>query len=804
MHIRLFLLALILLFGFNCRCQLYKDPEAAIDDRVEDLLTRMTLAEKIGQMTQSERGQVVSNNTITTYFLGSVLSGGGSAPSTNTTLGWADLYDGLQVQALSTRLGIPLLYGIDAVHGHNTLYGAVIFPHNIGMGCTRDPALVKQAARITAIEVAATGLDWTFSPCIAVPRDERWGRTYEGFSEQPELVAAMAAAAVEGYQGDTLADSLSIIACAKHYVGDGGTTGGVNTGNTEVDEATLRAIHLPGYVAAVNSHVATIMASFSSWNGEKMHGNKYLITDVLKGELGFMGFVVSDWNAIEMLPGTLSERIRKAVNAGIDMSMEPYYPVAFINTLTALVNAGDVPMERIDDAVRRILRIKFQMGLFERPYANRLLLDSTGTESHRSIARQCVRESLVLLKKRDDFLPLPKENLHILVAGSHADNVGYQCGGWTLAHQGVYGDGIPGTSIYEGLMQVAPGNTYTFSADASVGSTADIGMVVIGENPYAEGSGDRGSIDNIITPQQIAVVKKIKSYGIPVIVILVTGRPVNIQGFFHYADAIVAAWLPGTEGQGIADILFGDYLPTGKLSYTWPVDNAQLPVNVGDTPYDPFYPYDYGISLFDDSNPGTKPEFYSAAVGASGDYVELSFNKKMLLPEDAETSFTVKVAGTDYTVNSCYHAPDDSFRVRLETDPLIHKYESVFLTYTPGFFASADQGMVGNISDYKVLNSSEILDDATMAVFSTAIPSVWPNPTGQFCNLYLPGFDLSSLHIEIFDLAGQQHRVTIMPASGKDLVEIGLDELATGLYFIRAKDEEKTITVKVQVVKESE
>lgn len=261
--------ALILLVSFNGHCQLYKDPDAPIGERVEDLLSRMTLAEKIGQMTQAERGQVASNNYVTDYFLGSVLSGGGSAPSTNTTQGWADLYDGLQEQALATRLGIPLLYGIDAVHGHNTLHGAVIFPHNIGMGCTRDSVLVKQAARITAKEVAATGLDWTFSPCVAVPRDERWGRTYEGFSEDPALVATMAAATVEGYQGDTLADSMSILACAKHYLGDGGTTNGVNTGNTEVDEETLRAIHLPGYIAAVNSGVATVMASYSSWNGKK-------------------------------------------------------------------------------------------------------------------------------------------------------------------------------------------------------------------------------------------------------------------------------------------------------------------------------------------------------------------------------------------------------------------------------------------------------------------------------------------------------------------------------------------------------
>ncbi|MBN1414751.1 MAG: glycoside hydrolase family 3 C-terminal domain-containing protein [Bacteroidales bacterium] len=801
MFCRILFPMLILLFSFNSYGQLYKDPNASIDERVEDLLSQMTLAEKIGQMTQAERSQVSSNNNVTTYFFGSVLSGGGSVPSTNTPQGWADLYDMLQGQALATRLGIPLLYGIDAVHGHNNLYGAVIFPHNIGMGCTRDTALVKQAARITATEVAATGLDWTFSPCIAVPRDERWGRTYEGFSEDPALVAAMAAATVEGYQGDTLADSVSIIACVKHYLGDGGTTNGVNTGNTEVDEATLRAIHLPGYINAVNSHVATVMASYSSWNGEKMHGNKYLITDVLKGELGFKGFVVSDWHAIEQMPGTLTEQIKKAINAGIDMSMEPYSPLSFISTLTALVNAGEVPIERIDNAVRRILRVKFEMGLFERPYANRTLLDSTGTKSHRNIARQCVRESLVLLKKRDDLLPLAKANMHILVAGGHADNVGYQCGGWTLTHQGVFGDAIPGTSIYDGLLQVAPGNTYTYSPDGSEGSTADAGIIVIGEGPYAEGPGDRSSIDNIISTQQIELVKKVKSYGMPVIVILVTGRPVNIMGFFHYADAIIAAWLPGTEGQGIADVLFGDYIPTGRLSYSWPVDNAQLPINVGDTPYDPFYPYDYGITSFDNATPGSLPEFYSAAVSASGDYIELSFNKKMLLPQDPGTSFTVTAAGTACQIITSSYAPGDSFRVRLEIDPLIYQNDPVYLSYSPGTFTSADLGLVGEIVDYKVLNNSEIADNSFPELLTNGSTVVWPNPAGNFCYLYLQDFDCSAVHIEIFDLSGQQYKVLLMPVPGKGLVEIGLEELSAGFYLIRVLDNGKTKTLKLRVVK---
>ncbi|HSR17339.1 MAG TPA: glycoside hydrolase family 3 protein, partial [Ignavibacteriaceae bacterium] len=400
----IFLSFIIFLFTNILSAQVYFDSTANIEDRIEDLLSRMTLDEKIGQMAQTERSAVTGNSDITTYFLGSILSGGGSVPQSNNAESWTNMYDSFQAQALNTRLKIPIIYGIDAVHGHNNVRNAVIFPHNIGLGCARDSELVRQAAIITAKEIMGTGLNWTFAPCIAVPQNERWGRTYEGFSESPELVSQLGAASVLGFQGDSLMGKSSIVACAKHYVGDGGTTGGYDQGNTEVDEETLRRIHLPGYIAAINAGVGTVMASFSSWNGSKLHGNKYLLTDVLKNELEFTGFVVSDWAAIDQLPGTYLNKVEASINAGIDMVMLPYNYETFISTAKTLVSQGLILQSRIDDAVRRILRIKLKAGLFEHPYADRTYSDQIGSDAHRLVARECVRKSLVLLKMKDNVL----------------------------------------------------------------------------------------------------------------------------------------------------------------------------------------------------------------------------------------------------------------------------------------------------------------------------------------------------------------------------------------------------------------
>jgi beta-glucosidase len=498
------------------------------------------------------------------------------------------MYDRFQARALETRLRIPLLYGVDAVHGHNNVRGAVIFPHNIGMGATRDAALVEEAARITGLEVAATGIDWTFSPVIAVPRDERWGRTYEGFGETPELVAEMGAAAVRGYQQN-------ILACAKHYLADGGTQGGRDQGNAAIDEATLRAIHLPGYRAAVDAGVDSIMVSFSSWNGQKMHGNSYLLTTVLKGELGFSGFLVSDWAAIDQLPGDYSTQVETAINAGLDMIMVPYQYQEFIGTLTSLARSGRVPMSRIDDAVGRILRKKFARGLFDRPLADRSLLASVGSAEHRAVARRAVRESLVLLKNDGRTLPLSKGLTRIHVAGKNANDVGSQCGGWTITWQGSTGAITTGTTILEAVRAtVSAGTTVSSDRDGSGAAGADAAIVVIGETPYAEGWGDR--IDLALGTDDQAAVARVAQAGVPTVVVLISGRPMILGGVLDASDAFVAAWLPGTEGQGVADVLFGDYAPTGKLPHSWPRSMAQIPINWGDLDYDPLFPYGYGLS----------------------------------------------------------------------------------------------------------------------------------------------------------------------------------------------------------------
>lgn len=575
----------------------YQDPRRPVAERVDDLLARMTIDEKVGQMTQPDHTYLKSPDDVARYFLGSVLSGGDSEIPDLSAAGWADFVTGLQRRALATRLGIPLLYGIDAVHGHNNVRGAVVFPHNIGLGCTRNPGIVEEAARVTAQEVTATGMHWAFGPCVTVPQDERWGRTYEGFGETPGLVADLGAAAVRGLQGDDLSRPGGVLASAKHYVGDGGTTKGVDQGDTRVDEATLRRVHLPGYVAAVKAGVGSVMASFNSWNGEKLHGHKYLLTTVLKGELGFKGFVVSDWKAIDQLPGNYAQQIEKSIDAGVDMVMVPDVYPEFFETLKQLVVAGRLPMARIDDAVRRILTVKVRMGLFERPFGDRSLLAQVGSAAHRSVARQAVRESLVLLVNRNTVLPLSATTPGIFVSGKAADDVGLQCGGWTITWQGSAGPITEGTTILQAIRNAAPRSTVSYSRTGNVAKGARVAVVVIGEAPYAEGKGDR--TDLALDPADVALVRKVKASGLPTVVVLVSGRPMILEPILPHADAIVAAWLPGTEGDGVADVLFGTYNPTGTLSHTWPQSMAQIPINVGpdgEKPKDvPLFEYGFGL-----------------------------------------------------------------------------------------------------------------------------------------------------------------------------------------------------------------
>lgn len=599
----------------SCKSAETRNPGAysAYDERVAQILTQMTLEEKIGQMIQADQEFLEDPEDIETYFLGSILSGGNSDPEDGNTLkAWTDLYDRLQQHALNTRLGIPLLYGIDAVHGHNNVLGAVIFPHNIGLGCSRNPDLVEQIARITAKEIRATGINYTFAPCITVPRDERWGRTYEGFSENPDLVALLGTAAVRGLQGRDLSQPLSVLACAKHYLGDGGTGAQLHPtdqknqqprilldqGDTRADETTLRRLHLPPYRAAIDAGVGSIMVSYSSWNGVKCTASKYLLTDVLKNELGFEGFLLSDYRAIDQLHDDYKTAIEIAINAGIDMGMVPSKYVQFFTLLKELVTEGKVPMSRIDDAVTRILRVKFAMDLMEDRFhfADRTLHKTFGSEQHRQVAREAVRQSLVLLKNEGNLLPFSKEMRRIHVSGKSADDIGNMCGGWTVTWQGESGKVTPGgTTILAAMRNAVSEETeVTFSADGANAAGADVGVVVISEHPYAEMHGDR--LDLTLEQKDLKMTRRVKEAGVPVVAILISGRPMIINDVLEETDAFIAAWLPGTEGQGITDVLFGDYKPTGKLSFSWPRSMEQIPINVNDSDYDPLFEYGFGLT----------------------------------------------------------------------------------------------------------------------------------------------------------------------------------------------------------------
>ena len=567
---------------------------------VEALLAQMTLDEKIGQMTQIDKNAVRSGREIRDLCVGSVLSGADSLPRPNTAETWVDMYDGYQSQALSTRLGIPLVYGVDAVHGHGGLKGATIFPHHIGLGCTRSPELVQAVARVTAREVAGTGIDWTFGPCIAVPRDERWGRTYEGFGELPELAESLGAAAVRGFQEAGAAagtvDTSAIMACAKHFLADGSTFGGKDRGDAKISEEELRRIHLPGYIAAIKANVATVMVSFSSWNGQPMHGNRHYITDVLKGELGFPGFVVTDWAAIDLMSPDYGQDIGTAINAGIDMVMVPT-PLErcreFITKLKGLVGSGKVPQARIDDAVRRILKQKARFGLWERPFTDRALTAAIGSAEHRAVARDAVRKSLVVLKNDGGTLPLRKDG-RIHLCGFRADDMGVQCGGWSVGWRGRRGAITPGTTIRQALTEAVGAGRLDFSKDGAGAERADVVVVVVGEDPYAEGYGDRA--DLALNKEDRALIETVKRTGKPLVVVLLSGRPLILGEILDDAKAVVAAWLPGTEGGGVADVLAGAFKPTGKLSCSWPRTMADVPINVGDTPYAPLFAYGYGLS----------------------------------------------------------------------------------------------------------------------------------------------------------------------------------------------------------------
>ncbi|MGW2723259.1 glycoside hydrolase family 3 protein [Streptomyces sp. NPDC001492] len=611
----------------------YLDAKLPVRKRVADLVSRMSLAEKAGQMTQAERGAVGNGGDVAAYDLGSLLSGGGSTPTPNTPEAWAKMIDGFQLRAQATRFQIPLIYGVDAVHGHNNLVGATIMPHNIGLGATRDPRLAEKAGAVTASEVRSTGIPWDFAPCLCVSRDERWGRSYESFGEDPALVESMETI-IQGLQGRADGRDLKhddkVLATAKHFVGDGGTEYGSSTtgtytidqGVTKVTRQQLEAVHLAPYRTAVDRGIGTVMPSYSSLDilgdGQgpvKMHARADMINGVLKGRMGFDGFVISDWNAIDQLPGDYSSHVRTSVDAGVDMMMVPYSYKDFTAQLVDEVKAGRISERRIDDAVSRILTQKFRLGLFEKPYADTSGAPAIGSAAHRAVARQAAAESQVLLKNANGVLPL-KQNQKVYVAGSNADDLGNQTGGWTVTWQGASGTHTEGTTILAGMRK---DGDVTYSKDASAPTAGyDVGVVVVGETPYAEGVGDVGNGHDLqLSAADRAAVDKVCA-AMKCAVLIVSGRPQLIGDRLGEIDGLVASWLPGTEGDGVADVLYGKRPFTGQLPVTWPKSEAQLPINVGDTAYDPQFPYGWGLTTLTKVPEGGAATLKALAVAAAG------------------------------------------------------------------------------------------------------------------------------------------------------------------------------------------
>lgn len=555
----------------------YQDPSLSPEARVADLLSRMTTAEKVGQMALIEKNSVTDLNDIAKYGLGALLSGGGANPEPNTPEGWLQMVSLFQKHSQKTRLSIPLLYGVDAIHGHGNVPGATIFPHQIGLGASHNPDLVREVAKATASEVAATGVNWIFSPDVDVVQDMRWGRTYETFGSDPALVGSLGRATVEGLQFPNPAGR-NVVATAKHYVGNGSTQWGSSTnkeyfidqGKSTLGENELRQIHLEPFRQAVSANVKSIMVGLHTWQGEKMSSNTHLITDTLKQELGFKGFVVSDWYGVyEQEPDTYRALVT-AINAGVDMVMLPFdYKVFSANMQQALAN-GDIGQARVDDAVSRILKVKFEAGLFESVVTDSSHLTIIGSAAHRELARRAVRESLVTLKDAD-VLPISPTTPQILVAGSAANNIGKQSGGWTVEWQGIDGNWIPGTTILKGIQDAASSSAQVDYDSQGIfinqKGLADVAIAVVGETPYAEGRGDQQ--DPKLSTEDLATIARLKRISKKIVVIIVSGRPLNIQADAKDWDAIIAAWLPGSEGAGVADGLFGNQPFTGTLPVVW-------------------------------------------------------------------------------------------------------------------------------------------------------------------------------------------------------------------------------------------
>ncbi|MAV86505.1 MAG: 1,4-beta-D-glucan glucohydrolase [Gammaproteobacteria bacterium] len=643
------------------------DVNTDVDSRILDILSRMTLQEKIGQMVQAEIGSA-SAIDVRQYNLGSVLNGGGSWPNgkQSSIADWvsmADDYYAASIDSSDGGVGIPIIWGTDAVHGHNNVIGATIFPHNIGLGATRDIELIKEIAEITALEVAVTGIDWVFSPVAAVVRNDRWGRSYEGFSEDPQIVSEYMTAMVKGLQGESETSSLfsasKVVATAKHFIGDGGTTDGVDQGDTEVSESELRDIHGQGYIAALRAGVQTIMATYNSWNGDKVHGNNYLLTDVLKEQMGFDGFVIGDWNGHGQVSGCSDDQCAQAINAGVDMIMVPNSWRAFIENTINQVGSGQIEMSRINDAVTRILRVKARSGLLDsvrpsdREYAESL--NVLGSQEHRAVAREAVRKSIVLLKNKNSILPLERGQ-SVLIAGGGANDIGQQSGGWTVTWQGTgnsNADFPGGTSIYDGISQAVAegGGTSRLSVDGSYsGAKPDIAIVVFGESPYAEGAGDISTLEyQAGSKSDLSLLRSLQDQDIPVVSVFLSGRPLWVNAEINASDAFIAAWLPGSEGIGVADVIFQNNEGStnfdfdGRLSFSWPNTPTQFSLNRFDNDYEPLFAYGFGLTYSDQDTLGDDLDESGSSTGGE---IVINSIPGLVQAEDYSDMFGIQIENT--------------------------------------------------------------------------------------------------------------------------------------------------------------
>lgn len=721
--------------------QLAKDPQ--LEQLLDQILARMTLPQKVAQMIQPEIGYLTVEQ-MRKYGFGSYLNGGNSAPygrkhaTPAVWLQYADAMYEASVDASQDGSRIPTIWGTDAMHGHSNVFGATLFPHNIGLGAAHEPALIHRIGVATAQEIAATGIEWSFAPTVAVVRDDRWGRTYESYSEDPALVKAYAGEMVTGLQGRLGHDFLQgagRIATAKHFVGDGGTQGGVDRGDTRVDEQTLRDVHAAGYMTAIQAGVQSVMVSFNSWNGTRMHGHRYMLTDVLKQQMGFDGFVVSDWNGHTFVEGCDLTQCAAAINAGVDVLMVPEHFEAFYHNTIQQVEQGVIPLERINDAVRRFLRAKIRWGVLQRgkPSQRPESLQQFNSDAHKALAREAVRKSLVMLKNNQQLLPL-NPRAKVLVAGDGADNIAKQAGGWSVGWQGTdnrNADFPNATSIYQGLRQqiTAAGGHIELAVDGRFREKPDVAIVVIGEEPYAEWFGDIQQLEyQAGNKRDLALLRSLKQQGIPVVTVFLTGRPLWVNAELNASDAFVVAWLPGSEGQGVADVLLRDnrsavqYDFQGRLSFSWPRDNNQLQLNFGDANYQPLFALGYGLTYQEKSTLPMLPEQQSTVQLAASDPSQIPLFLRNVAPD---LQWTLRDSTQEVSVTAPAGVSPDGQSLVMQSVNLSYQEDGRQFRWSPGAQATASLRYTGSARteaarNAEVLRFSLRVDEAATSELSLA------------------------------------------------------------------------------------